>query len=76
MRKQRLRPIPHVHFQLQRGGGVPLPAQFVGYIADGKPVDSGEPKRGQMVKNNPAAPAAAPSPSGSTTPATPPPASK
>lgn len=68
--------IPHIHFQLQRGGGVPLPAQFVGYIADGKPVDSGEPKRGQMVKNNPAAPAAAPSPSGSTTPATPPPASK
>ena len=71
-------PIPHVHFQLQRGGGVPLPAQFVDYIADGKPVASGEPKRGQMVKNNPMPPAAATSttPSNSSTPATPPPASK
>jgi hypothetical protein len=63
-------PIPHVHFQLQRGGGTPLPAQFVDYIADGKPVDSGEPKRGQMVKNNPAPPAPAATASGSSTPAT------
>jgi hypothetical protein len=71
-------PIPHVHFQLQRGGGLALPAQFVDYIADGKPVASGEPKRGQKVKNNPTPPAAATSatPSNSSMPATPPPASK
>jgi murein DD-endopeptidase MepM/ murein hydrolase activator NlpD len=71
-------PIPHVHFQLQRGGGVALPAQFVDYIADGKPVASGEPKRGQKVKNNPTPPAAATAttPSNSSMPATPPPASK
>jgi hypothetical protein len=59
-------PIPHLHFQLSRGGGVPLPAQFVDYLADGQPVASGEPTRGQSVKNNPnAAPApaaAAPAP--------------
>jgi hypothetical protein len=64
-------PIPHLHFQVQRGGGNPVPVQFVNYIADGKPVDSGEPKRGQLVKNNPAA-----APSASSTPSTPPPASK
>lgn len=71
-------PIPHVHFQLQRGGGVALPAQFVDYIADGKPVASGEPKRGQAVKNNPTPPPAATSttPSNSSMPVTPPPASK
>ncbi len=54
-------PIPHVHYRLQKGAGIGLPAQFVNYIADGKPVESGEPKRGQLVKNGPAAPAAAPS---------------
>jgi len=43
--------VPHLHYQLQRTAGVPLPAQFVNYIADGKPVASGEPKRGQFVKN-------------------------
>jgi hypothetical protein len=43
--------IPHLHYQLQKSPGVLLPAQFVDYIADGKPVDSGEPKRGQLVKN-------------------------
>jgi len=63
-------PIPHLHFQLTRGGGVPLPAQFVDYVADGKPVASGEPKRGEMVKNNPSAATA------SSKPATPPPAGK
>jgi Peptidase family M23 len=63
-------PIPHLHFQLTRGGGIPLPAQFVDYIADGKPVASGEPTRGEMVKNNPTAATA------SSTPATPPPAGK
>ncbi len=45
--------IPHLHYQLQKSPGVLLPAQFVDYIADGKPVDSGEPKRGQFVKNGP-----------------------
>jgi hypothetical protein len=56
---------------LLRGGGNPVPALFTNYIADGKPVDSGEPKRGQMVKNNPAA-----APSASSTSSTPPPAGK
>jgi hypothetical protein len=64
-------PVPHLHFQLQKGGGNPLPALFVNYIADGKPVDSGEPKRGQLVKNNPAA-----APTASSAPATPPAAGK
>jgi hypothetical protein len=31
-----------------------LPVQFVDYIADGKPVDVGEPVRGQTVSNAPA----------------------
>ncbi len=44
-------PVPHLHYQFQRNTGVPLPAQFVDYIADGKPVASGEPVRGQFVKN-------------------------
>jgi hypothetical protein len=44
-------PIPYVHYQLQRTPSVGLPAQFVDYVADGKPVASGEFKRGQMVKN-------------------------
>jgi len=46
-------PVPHLHFQFQKSAGTPLPAQFVDYIADGKPVASGEPKRGQFVKNAP-----------------------
>ncbi|MGA2905938.1 MAG: peptidoglycan DD-metalloendopeptidase family protein [Candidatus Korobacteraceae bacterium] len=49
--------VPHVHYHLQRSMGVGLPAQFVDYIADGKLVASGEPKRGQLVKNAPAPPA-------------------
>jgi murein DD-endopeptidase MepM/ murein hydrolase activator NlpD len=44
-------PVPHVHFQLEKSAGVPLPAQFTDYIADGKPVASGEPVRGQFVSN-------------------------
>ncbi len=44
-------PIPYIHYQLQRTPAMPLPAQFVDYAADGKPVASGEPKRGEMVKN-------------------------
>ena len=64
-------PIPHVHFQLRKSAGSTIPAQFVDYIADGKPVDVGEPKRGQFVKNNPAAATSAASAQ-----TTPPPASK
>jgi len=45
----------------------------VNYIADGKPVESGEPKRGQLVKNGAAAPAA---PSTAAPAKTPAPASK
>jgi Peptidase family M23 len=64
-------PIPHIHFQLRKGPGTVIPAQFSDYIADGKPVASGEPKRGQMVKNNPAAAASgAGNTSASSTPAT------
>ncbi len=44
-------PVPHLHFQLQKSSGNPLPAQFTDYVADGKPVASGEPVRGQFVKN-------------------------
>jgi len=65
--------IPHIHFQLQNSGGLPLPdslpAQFTDYYADGKLVESGEPERGQMVSNAP--PGAAPSnaaPAGKTPP--------
>ncbi len=55
--------IPHVHYQLQKISGVGLPAQFTDYIADGKPVASGEPVRGQRVKNAPAAAASPAEPS-------------
>lgn len=48
-------PVPHIHFQLEKSAGVPLPAQFTDYIADGKPVASGEPVRGQFVGNATAA---------------------
>jgi len=44
-------PVPHLHYQLRKTASSPLPAQFVDYIADGKPVASGEPKKGQLVKN-------------------------
>ena len=54
--------VPHLHYQLQNSGGLPLPdslpAQFVDYYADAKLVASGEPERGQMVSNTP--PGAAP----------------
>jgi murein DD-endopeptidase MepM/ murein hydrolase activator NlpD len=49
---------PKVHYQLQNSTGFPtvesLPAQFVDYIADGKPVPVGEVVRGQIVSNGPA----------------------
>jgi murein DD-endopeptidase MepM/ murein hydrolase activator NlpD len=44
---------PHLHYHLQTaptfGEGVGLPAQFQGYTADGKPVERGEPRQGQVV---------------------------
>jgi len=67
-------PIPYLHYQLRKTAGVTLPAQFVDYVADGKPVASGEPTRGQFVKNG--APASAsttnkpPASKGASTPAT------
>ena len=49
-------PAPHLEYRLQNSKGVPypytLPAQFVDYIADGKPVEAGEPVRGQFVHNS------------------------
>jgi len=46
---------PHVEYSLQNTKGFPLPktmpAQFVDYVADGKPVPIGEPLRGQTVAN-------------------------
>lgn len=55
---------PHIHMQFQNGAGYPipepLPAQFNNYIADGKPVATGEPVKGQVVSNGAAAPAPAP----------------
>jgi len=60
--------VPHLHLQLEKGVGTVVPAQFVDYIADGKPVASGEPKRGQMVKNAPVAAAATTAPSTSAAP--------
>ena len=68
--------IPRVHFQLRKGPGRTIPAQFTDYIADGKPVASGEPTRGEFVKNNPATAVSGGTPSATSTPATPPPASK
>ena len=51
---------PHVEYSLQNTRGFPLPktmpAQFVGYTADGKAVPIGEPLRGQMVSNEPKGP--------------------
>ena len=50
---------PHVEYSLQNSKGFPLPktlpAQFVDYVADGKPVPVGEPLRGQTVANAPKA---------------------
>jgi murein DD-endopeptidase MepM/ murein hydrolase activator NlpD len=52
-------PFPHVEYRLQNSKGFPLPksmpAQFVGYTADGKAVTIGEPLRGQIVANGPKA---------------------
>ena len=55
-------PAPHFEYRLQNSSGRPLPqtmpAQFVDYVADGTPVTSGEPVRGQFVRNSAAPPAA------------------
>lgn len=45
---------PHLHFNLQDGAvfgeGLGLPAFFTDYLADGEPVERGEPLRGQTVE--------------------------
>ncbi len=51
-------PVPYLHYVLNKGAGAQVPAQFNDYIADGKPVATGEPKRGQFVKNGSSAAAA------------------
>jgi hypothetical protein len=44
----------HLHYHLQDGpkfhAGAGLPAQFLGYEADGQPVDRGEPVKGQRIR--------------------------
>jgi Peptidase family M23 len=44
---------PHLHYHLQttprQNDGDGLPAQFLGYLADGKKVERGEPVRGQLI---------------------------
>lgn len=44
---------PHLHIHLQTtprfGDGKGLPLQFQNYVADGKPVDRGEPTKGQQI---------------------------
>ena len=48
---------PHLHYQLQNsaqfGQAESLPAQFNGYVADGKAVARGEPVKGQIVVTAP-----------------------
>ena len=48
-------PVPHLHYQLQNSATLltteGLPAQFIDYVADGKPVASGEPVRGETIRN-------------------------
>ena len=49
-------PAPHLEYRLQNSKGRPsfpftLPAEFTDYVADGKPETSGEPVRGQFVRN-------------------------
>lgn len=60
-------PVPYLHYVLNKGAGAQVPAQFNDYIADGKPVATGEPKRGQFVKNGSSA-AAATTPAAKTAP--------
>lgn len=45
---------PHLHYHLQNGpkpfDADGLPAQFLDYLADGRPVERGEPVRGQTIQ--------------------------
>lgn len=57
-------PYPHLEYRLQNSSGHPLPftlpAEFVDYVADGKPVPQGQPVRGETVSNGaPTAPTTA-----------------
>lgn len=49
---------PHLHYHLQTTAdirtGEGLPASFVHYVADGKPVERGEPVKGQTIEPGPA----------------------
>jgi len=53
-------PFPHLHYHLQttpewfKGDG--LPVAFHAYLADGKPVEVGEPVRGQVIQEEPGTP--------------------
>ncbi len=46
---------PHIHYHLQDtptfGKGRGMPAQFVDYLADGVPVERGEPVKPQVIRN-------------------------
>jgi murein DD-endopeptidase MepM/ murein hydrolase activator NlpD len=48
---------PHLHFHLQNGpklfGADGLPAPFTDFVANGKPVDRGEPVRGEIIERKP-----------------------
>ena len=45
---------PHLHYHLQTtpvfGKGEGLPSQFLDYVADGRPVERGEPEQGQLIQ--------------------------
>jgi Peptidase family M23 len=45
---------PHLHYHLQNGPifgrAEGIPAQFIGYLADGQPVARGEPVKGQTIR--------------------------
>ena len=45
---------PHLHYHLQNGPvfgqAEGMPAQFLGYVADGQPVERGEPVKGQTIR--------------------------
>lgn len=49
-------PAPNLEYRLQNSKGAPLPwtlpVQFVDYVADGTPLASGEPVRGQTLQNS------------------------
>lgn len=45
--------LPHLHYQLQRGPGRPVPALFSDFLANGARVTRGQPTRGQRVIHAP-----------------------